>query len=108
MLIEYRGANGLNYCTKEDADLYGGGCVGKINNAPRDLEPVVEELEPVQPVPASAASGEEAIPQAEVGQGQNLTLNDLTTEQLREYAKEKKIKGYGILGRERLIQKLSV
>lgn len=106
MLIEYRGKNGLNYVTKEDADLYGGGCVGKINNTPRDIEPVVEEIEedtmPVGPVSVPTALVVNAI-----GQGQTLSLNDLSIDQLREYAKEKKIKGYAIMGRKKLIEKLS-
>lgn len=101
MLIEYRGKNGLNYVTKEDADLYGGGCVGKINNTPRDIEPVVEEIQ---------EEGEPAVSpktQQDSAEGKTLTLEEMTLDQLREYAKEKKIRGYAIMRKEKLIEKLS-
>lgn len=105
---DFIGANKQAYTTVEDANKYGGGCIGKIALAKPVLEPIILPVEersadlPVEaPKEESAASPAPSV-------SKNVPIAELSDEQLKEMAKEKGIRGFGIMKREKLIEKLSI
>lgn len=102
---DYIGQNKQAYATLDDANRYGGGCIGKIALAKPVMEPVIlpvmekknEATHHVEPVPENEAThSHPSDPYA-----------DMDDDQLRELVKSKGIRGYGMMGRAKMIKKLS-
>jgi hypothetical protein len=114
--VYYKGQNGLEYANEADANLYGGGCIGKRTvHAPT--------FEPVTPAPVIMPVGQAPVttPQVvtiqtpavkvetapEVSQDLRAQLESLTFEELQELAKTRKIAGWAIFKKSaNLIEKL--
>lgn len=96
--IRYIGQNGLEYKELRDAQIYGGGCVGKKSiEAPKIEKLTVEELSESEKVEVEASKP--AKP------GLNTAIASI--EEIREVARQRKVKGWAIIkDKEKLIQKI--
>lgn len=83
MNVFYKGINGLEYRTPEDAEIYGGGLVGKMTvEAPKYEEVELEK------------------------EKQKFEIKDLNDNELRMMAKELGVKSWHLLSHDKLVEKI--
>jgi len=105
----YKGANGIEYFTKEDADnpRMGGGCVGYRDTAPELVYQPITNLTP-NPIAGNTVKlvGAPTVAPLIDDVGVSSDLNTKTLAELREIAKAKGIKGYQMFKENTLINKI--
>jgi len=105
----YLGKNGLEYAEIEDANKYGGGCVGKrFHNPIKQWEPVYETVssDPTSGMPVAAPIEDKILPPL-VDTPQNITEYDaMDLPSLKKALQDKGYQVKGNLKRETIITKL--
>lgn len=100
----YKGANGQEYVTPEDALHYGGGLVGK-----RELHPDTFVPPSPEEMLRATANRPEGLFKAPSAPKPEIpaAVSVLSLEQLRQRAKALKVKGWNLMGAEALAAKLA-